>query len=45
MPNIQILKTVVNSRVLEVIEYSNKLKAERSPIPSRECGSQLLNRI
>lgn len=30
MPNIEILKTVVNSRILDVIEYSNKLKVERT---------------
>jgi UDP-N-acetyl-D-mannosaminuronate dehydrogenase len=30
MPNIEILKTVFDSRILEAIEYSNKLKVERT---------------
>jgi UDP-N-acetyl-D-mannosaminuronate dehydrogenase len=30
MPNIEILETVVNSRLLDAIEYSNKLKVERT---------------
>lgn len=45
MPNIEILKTVVNSRILDVIEYSNKLKAERISMPTKEPGSQLLHRV